>query len=145
MAVGKLPLLPAPLKLNELGESRGTGSSSLSPPAASFSSRAWHYIPVYALCSAADLSILIELPAKVKRWEQGEKAWEGKGRGPGSSQAVDPPGGKNVSDMGGWFWIVPGLLPFSRKNPIVLNRNRPGEGQGLLKTKRQMGCKVAYK
>lgn len=88
MAVGKLPLLPAPLKLNELGESRGTGSSSLSPPAASFSSRAWHYILVYALCSAVDLSILIELPAKVKRWEQaGEKAWEGKGRGPGSSQA----------------------------------------------------------
>lgn len=104
MAVGKLPLLPAPLKLNELGESRGTGSSSLSPPAASFSSRAWHYILVYALCSAVDLSILIELPAKVKGWEQvGEKAWEGKGRegGQGVARPVDEPERRHISDMGG--------------------------------------------
>lgn len=78
MAVGKLPLLPAPLKLNELAESRGTGSSSLSPPAASFSSRAWHYILVYALCSAVDLSIFIELPAKVKEVGTGRR--EGLGR-----------------------------------------------------------------
>lgn len=73
MDVGKFPLLPSPLKLgggpllNELEESWGTGRSSLLPPAAHLSGRAWHYTAVCALRSGEDLSILIELPAELKR------------------------------------------------------------------------------
>lgn len=145
MEVGKFPLLPAFLRLDdhpllkELGEPGGAGPSSLPPSVACFSSRAWHYTLVCALCSGVDLSILIELPAEPKRRGQaGGQVW--RGRGPGVAWPVDQLGGWPVG-LGGaaQMWGLPLNCPrpaafwwgkpHSTQWELARGQSGPAEGQ----------------